>query len=66
MTFVSGYRMIFNFFKQEPIYKSILCNATVLSSTNITVPKMIEYGQEMLQSQTAGQPCMASWGKDTN
>ena len=50
--------MIFYLFKLE-ICNSILCNAMVLSSTNIIVPKMIEYGQEMPQSQTAGQPDMA-------
>ena len=59
MTFVSGYWMIFNLFKQEQIYNSILCNSMVLSSTIIIVPKMIEHGQEMPQSQTAGQPGMA-------
>ena len=59
MTFVSGYRMLFNLFKLEQIYNSILCNTKVLSSTIIKVPKMIEYGQEMPQSQTAGQPGMA-------
>ena len=31
----------------------------VLSSTIIIVSKMIEYGQEMLQSHTSGQPGMA-------
>ena len=31
----------------------------VLSSTIIKVPKMIEYGQKMPQSLTAGQPGMA-------
>ena len=31
MTFVSGYRMIFNLFKLEQIYNSILCNKMVLS-----------------------------------
>ena len=35
MTFVSGYRMIFNLFKLEQIYNSILCNTVVLSSTII-------------------------------
>ena len=59
MTFVSGYWMIFNLFKLEQIYNSILCNTMVLSSTIIKVRKMIEYGQEMPQSQTAGQPGMA-------
>ena len=54
MTFVSGYRMIFNLFKLEQIYHSIL-----LSLTIIIVPKMIEFGQEMPQSQTAGQPDMS-------
>ena len=55
---VSGYRMIFNLFKLGQIYDSILCNTMVLSSTIIKVPKMKEYGQEMPQSQTAGQPSM--------
>ena len=55
MTFVSGYWIAFNLFKQEQIYNSILCNTMVLSSTIIIVSKMIEYGQEMPQSQTAGQ-----------
>ena len=59
MTLVSGYRMSFNLFKLEQIHNSILCNTMVLSSTNMIVPKMIEYGQEMPQSQTAGQPGMA-------
>ena len=59
MTFVSDYRMIFNLFKLEQIYNSILCNTMVLPSTIIKVPKMIGYGLEMPQSQTAGQPCMA-------
>ena len=59
MTFVSGDHMIFNLLKQEQIYNSILCNTIVLLSTIIIVPKMIEYGQEMPQSQTAGQPGMA-------
>ena len=54
MSFVSGYQMIFNFLKLEQIYNPILCNTTI-----IIVPKMIEYGQEMAQSQTAGQPGMA-------
>ena len=54
MTFVSGYRMFFNLFKLEQIYKSILCYKMVLSSTIIIVPKMIEYDQEMTQSQTTG------------
>ena len=36
----------------------------VLPSTIISVTKMIEYGQEMLQSQTSGQP-MAPRGKNT-
>ena len=57
MTFVSGYRMIFYLFKlEQQIYNSILCNTMVLSSTSSTiiiVPKMIEYGQETPQSQTA-------------
>ena len=61
MIFVSSYQMIFNLFKLEQIYNSILCtcNTMVLSSTIFIVPKMIEYGQEMPQSQTAGQPGMA-------
>ena len=58
MTFISGYRMIFNLFKREQIYNSILCNTMVLSSKIIIVQKMIEYGQEMPQSQTTGQPGM--------
>ena len=48
-----------NLFKLEQIYNSILCNTMVLSSTIIIVSKMIEYGQEMPQSQTVGQPGMA-------
>ena len=60
MTFVSGYWMIFNLFKLEQIHNSILCNTTI-----IIVSKMNEYGQEMPQSQTAGQPGMALWGRDT-
>ena len=56
MTFVSGYRVIFNLFKLELIYNSILCNTMVLSSTIIIVLKMIAYGQEMPQSKTAGKP----------
>ena len=59
MTFVSGYLMLFNLFKLEQIYNSILCNTMVLSSTIFIVPKMIEYGKEMPQSQTAGQHEMA-------
>ena len=59
MTFVSGYCMIFNLFKLEQIYNSILRNTMVLLSAIIIVPKMIEYGQEMPKSQTAGQPVMA-------
>ena len=39
MTFVSGYRMIFNLFKLEQIYNSILCTTIVLLSTVIIVPK---------------------------
>ena len=39
MTFVTGYRMIFNLFKLEQIYNSILCNTMVLSSTIIIVSK---------------------------
>ena len=64
MTFVSGYRVIFNLFKLEQIYKSILCNTMVLSSTIIIVQKMIEYSQEIPHSQTAGQPCMAPLGRE--
>ena len=30
MTFVSGYRMIFNLLKLEQIYNSILCNTMML------------------------------------
>ena len=56
MTFVSRYRMIFNLFKLEQIYNSILCDTMVLSSTIVIVSKMIEYGQAMPQSQTASQP----------
>ena len=56
MTFVCGYRMVFNLFKLEQVYNSILCNTMVFSLTIIIVSKMIEYGQEMPQSQTAGQP----------
>ena len=86
MTFVSGYRMVFNLFKIEQNYNSILCNTMVLSSTIIIVTRykklylktafnfnisnishqgyfpdkqMIEYGQEMPQSQPADQPDMA-------
>ena len=60
MTFDSGYRMIFfNLFKLEQIYNAILCNTAVLSSKIIIVPKMIEYDQEIPQSQTADQPDMA-------
>ena len=59
MTFVSSYRKGFNLFKLEQIYNSILYNTMVLSSTIILDPKMIEKGQEMPQSQTAGQPGMA-------
>ena len=51
--------MNFNLFKLEQIYNSILCNTMILSSAIIIVPQMIEYGQEMTQSQTAGQPAMA-------
>ena len=47
MTFVSGYRMIFNLLKLEQIDNSILCNTMVLWSTTFIVKKMIEYGQEM-------------------
>ena len=49
MTFVSGYRMIFNLFKLEQPYDSILCNTMVLSSTIIIFSKKIEYDQEMPQ-----------------
>ena len=37
MTFITGYRMIFNLLKLEQIYNSILCNTMVLSSTLIIV-----------------------------
>ena len=37
MTFVSGYRMVFNLFKLEQIYNSVICKTMVLSSTIITV-----------------------------
>ena len=47
MTFVSGFRMIFNLFKLAQIYNSILCNTMLLSFTIIIVPKVIEYGQEI-------------------
>ena len=50
MTFVSGNRMIFNLFKLEQIYKSILSNTMVLSTTIIIVPKMIEYGHYIWHS----------------
>ena len=39
MTFITGYRMIFNLLKLEQIYNSILCNTIVLSSTIIIVSK---------------------------
>ena len=39
MTFVSGYQMVFNLFKLEQIYNSILCNTMVLSSAIIIVSK---------------------------
>ena len=39
MTFVSGYRMIFNVLKLEQIYNWIICNTIVLSSTIIIVSK---------------------------
>ena len=39
MTFVTGYRMIFNLFKLEQIYNSILSNTMVLSSPIIIVSK---------------------------
>ena len=45
MTFVSGYWMVFNLFKLDQIYNSILCNTIEFSSTTIIVSKMIEYGQ---------------------
>ena len=51
--------MVFYLFKLKQYYNSILCNTMVLSLTIIIVPKMIEYGQEMPQSQTAGHPNMA-------
>ena len=53
------------YFKLGQIYNSILCNTMVLSSTIIIVPQMIEYGQEMPQPQTAGQPGMELWVGDT-
>ena len=37
----------------------------VLSSTTFIVSKVIESGQEMPQSQTAGQHGMAPRGRDT-
>ena len=37
MTFISGYRVIFNLFKLDEIYNLILCNTMVLSSTIIIV-----------------------------
>ena len=39
MTFASGYQMIFNLFKLEQIYNSILCNTMMLSSTIFIVSK---------------------------
>ena len=39
MTFVSGYRMIFDLLKLEQIYNSILCKSMMLSSTIIIVSK---------------------------
>ena len=51
--------MIFNLFKLEQINNLILYNTMMLSSTIIIVPQMIEYGQELPQSQTAAQPDMA-------
>ena len=39
MTFVSGYRVVFNLFKLEQIYNSILCNTMVLATTTIIVSK---------------------------
>ena len=39
MTFVSGYWMLFNLFRLEQIYNSILCNTMVLSSKIIVVSK---------------------------
>ena len=60
MTFVSGYRMIFNLFKLEKIYNLILyylIHGVVIN--NYHNFKNDEYGQEMPQSQTAGQAGMA-------
>ena len=51
--------LVFNLLKLEQITNLILCNTMVLSSTIIIIPKMLEYCQEMPQSQTAGQPSMA-------
>ena len=59
MTFVSGYQIIFNLFKLEQMNNSLLCTTMVMSSKIIIFPKMIEYGQEIPQSQTADQPGMA-------
>ena len=39
MTFVCGYRMVFNLFKLEQVYNSILCNTMVFSLTIIIVSK---------------------------
>ena len=39
MTLVSGYCILFNLFKLEQIYNSILCNTMMLSSTIIIVSK---------------------------
>ena len=56
MTFVSGYRLIFNLFKLKQLYNLILFNTMVLTSTIIIVSKkMIEYSQEMPQSQSAAK-----------
>ena len=63
MTLVSDYGMIFSLFKLEQIYNSILCDTMVLSSKIIIVSKMIENGQEIPQSHTAGHR-MALWGRD--
>ena len=40
MTFVYGYRMVFNLFKLEQIYNSIVCNTMVFSSTIIIASKI--------------------------
>ena len=39
MTYVSGYRMIFDVLKLEQIYNSILCNTMVFSSKIFIVSK---------------------------